>query len=530
MRLSSIQIKDFRAFQGTPLKVDLTDQGKNLLVYGENGSGKSSLYFAVRDFLEASSKSSDITKAPFRNIFVTTDEGFIKLDFADAAGDPEAKLYEWSNAKNETSELLILEIDKTKGFIDYKALLRTHLLQNESDSVNIFNLLVTSLLANITNDVTKRTFADDWVRIERSVPRLNIPKYLTPLDRQLRDFNDGLRVKLDELKDRVRDILNLFGYENVIEIEFTFAGVSYNRAKRYQDKGFINRDVNIRVKFFSQDLAEHQHVLNEAKLSAIAMSIFFAALLLQPKPPHGLQLLALDDMLIGLDMSHRLPVLEILEKYFNDYQIFLFTYDRAWYEIVKQSIVARKVEPEWKLVEFFAGSTFEHDLPIYGDDKKYIDRAKAYLAENDYKAAVVYLRTEFETILKAFCKKKSLRVRYEPSAKDLKSEDFWLAILRGNHDTEPPFVNAALQTKIETYRRVILNPLSHAEIVSIMKKEVEDTIQAIEELDATLKAAPKRGGPVVVLPPPGPAPTAAAIATGPAPTPPVAAPGSTSTP
>jgi hypothetical protein len=84
------------------------------------------------------------------------------------------------------------------------------------------------------------------------------------------------------------------------------------------------------TKFFSQDLAEHTNVLNEAKLSAIAMAIFFAALLLQPMPPHGLRMLALDDMLIGLDMSHRLPVLTILENYFNNYQVFLFTYDRAW--------------------------------------------------------------------------------------------------------------------------------------------------------------------------------------------------------
>ena len=64
------------------------------------------------------------------------------------------------------------------------------------------------------------------------------------------------------------------------ELEFGFAGVSYNRAKRYEDKGFDNRDVGLRVKFFNQDLAEHQHVLNEAKLSAIAMAIFFAAVLL----------------------------------------------------------------------------------------------------------------------------------------------------------------------------------------------------------------------------------------------------------
>jgi len=520
MKLSSIEIKDFRAFKGNPLKIDLTDKGKNLLVYGENGSGKSSLYFALRDFLEAASKKSDIGKAPFRNIFVKTDDGFIKLDFTDAASDPEAKLYEWSKKKNETSESLILEIDKTKGFIDYKALLRTHLLQNETDHVNIFNLLITALLTNITNDITSRSFGDEWRRIEKSIPPRNYKKYVDPIERRLKGFNDGLRLKLDELKDKVKEILNLFGYENIIDFNFTFVGVNYNRAKRYEDKGYTNREVGIRVKFFSQDLEEHQHVLNEAKLSAIAMSIFFAALLLQPKPPHGLRLLALDDMLIGLDMSHRLPVLEILEKYFNDYQVFLFTYDRAWYDIVKQSIFGRKAEGEWKFVEFFAGSTFEHDLPIYGDDKKYMDRAKAYLADNDYKAAVIYLRTEFETILKSFCDRRSLRVRYKPNAKDLKSDDFWQAILIGNDKNAAPFVDASLQAEIETYRRVILNPLSHAEIVSIFKKEVEDTIKAVEKLDATLKAAPKKGGPAVVpaaAPAPGIASPASAV-TAPTPT------------
>lgn len=52
--------------------------------------------------------------------------------------------------------------------------------------------------------------------------------------------------------------------------------------------------------------------------------------------------------------------------------------------------------------------------------------------------------------------------------------------------------------RLRTYRRVILNPLSHAEIVSIFRKEVEDTIQAVEKLDATLKAAPKKGGQLIV--------------------------------
>ena len=500
MKLTSIEIKDFRAFQGIPMKIDLSDKGKNLLVYGENGSGKSSLYLALRDFLESAAKSSDINNFPFRNIFVKTNDGFVKLDFADSGGDPEAKLYEWSQKKNDTAEPLILEIDKSKGFIDYKALLRTHLLQNESESVNIFNLLVNSLLSNIVNDITTGTFSEDWQRIQKSIPPLNIPKHLLQLERRLKDFNGGLRVKLDELKDKVREILILFGYENVIDLEFGFAGVSYNRMSRKQDKGFNNDNVSLRVKFFSEDLAEHQHILNEAKLSAMAMAIFFAALLLQPAPPHSLRLLALDDMLIGLDMSHRLPVLDLLDKYFTDYQIFLFTYDRAWYEIVKYDIESRKAGSQWKYVEFFAGSTFEHDLPIWADDKKYIDRAKEYFTANDYKAAVIYLRTEFEKILKNFCDKRNLKVRYKPNAKDLRAEDFWRAVLEGHDDGDPPFVDAALQGEVEKYRRLILNPLSHAEIVTIFKKEVEDSIKTVEQLDATLKAVPKKGAPALAGP------------------------------
>ena len=44
MRITAIEIKKFRAFKGQPLQIKLTDKGSNLLVYGESGSGKSSLY------------------------------------------------------------------------------------------------------------------------------------------------------------------------------------------------------------------------------------------------------------------------------------------------------------------------------------------------------------------------------------------------------------------------------------------------------------------------------------------------------
>ena len=49
MKITKIEIKNFRAFYGTH-QIALTKEGKNLLVYGENGSGKSSLYMALKLF------------------------------------------------------------------------------------------------------------------------------------------------------------------------------------------------------------------------------------------------------------------------------------------------------------------------------------------------------------------------------------------------------------------------------------------------------------------------------------------------
>ena len=60
MRITEIEIKNFRAFYGCSYQIDLHKTGKNLLIYGENGSGKSSLYLALKLFLESYIKKSPI--------------------------------------------------------------------------------------------------------------------------------------------------------------------------------------------------------------------------------------------------------------------------------------------------------------------------------------------------------------------------------------------------------------------------------------------------------------------------------------
>jgi AAA15 family ATPase/GTPase len=50
MKIMTIQIKNYKAFYG---EHEFNVDGKNLFVYGENGSGKSSLYYALKDFFQS---------------------------------------------------------------------------------------------------------------------------------------------------------------------------------------------------------------------------------------------------------------------------------------------------------------------------------------------------------------------------------------------------------------------------------------------------------------------------------------------
>ena len=472
MRITEIEIKNFRAFYGS-YQINLHKSGKNLLIYGENGSGKSSLYLALKLFLE--SAVSNHRFETHQNIFIKDDDsGYIKLHLR---ADPQSKqhAYEWSQTVKETHDTLIIDASKTKGFLDYKTLLATHYIQREDQTVNVFNLLVNNLLANTVNDVTDQSFVDDWNDLQRAIPFRNTKRQVEALEEQIQNFNNGLAGKLKELQRQASEILDKFEY-NVV-LDFSFRGITYNR----NDKTLDNQQILLTIKFFDRDIPSHHHFLNEAKLSAIAVAISFSSFLLQPES--DLKILALDDVLIGLDMSNRLPVIDILKEYFSDYQIFFMTYDRAWYEIVRQ----RTADSEWKYAEFYFSKTDEYEIPIYIEDRAYLEKAKEYFEANDYKACVIYLRTAFEVAIKKFCEKMNLQVKYRENPKSLTSEDFWMPIKEGKSRDGTPFLEQTFIDEIELYRNLILNPLSHSRIVAVIRKEISEAIEAVENLEAKLK-------------------------------------------
>ena len=89
----------------------------------------------------------------------------------------------------------------------------------------------------------------------------------------------------------------------------------------------------------------------------------------------------------------------------------------------------------------------KYEIPIYVEDKAYLEKAKEYFDANDYKACVIYLRTAFEIAIKKFCDKKNLQVRYSENPKDLTTEDFWEPIKKGTKGWHTLFRTVNLLTR-----------------------------------------------------------------------------------
>ena len=463
MRITKIELKGFRIFHGN-YEIDLGKKGRNLLVYGENGSGKTSLYQALNLFFSFRKPLPDFKTE--KNIFIDTDDNYVKISLGD--GKNPDQLFEWSEVSNPFAIPIIIETSKTKGFFDYKSLLETYFLQKDNDNVDIFELLVKYLIANTENEITGIFFSEEWETIQELSKGRMIQRNYDHLIQLLDDFRDGLATKISDLNTCANVILTEF--DDTITIDLLPPVISFNR-----DKKELCTAITLSVSYYKKRVEKHHLFLNESRLSAIALSVYLSSILLNP--PSQLKILVLDDVLIGLDMSNRLPLIEVLQKEFLDkgWQVILTTYDRIWYEILCQ----RLPDSKWARAEFYCRQTDKYDLPIYKNGVNWLEKAKEFIDQGEYKAAVIYVRTGFEHILKNYCDKKKLKVNYHADGKYTVS-DFWDVV---QHEKLLP---ANLSKDIELYLSKTLNPMSHSAFVNPIKQEILNALNSVTRLENEL--------------------------------------------
>lgn len=472
MKILKIYMKNFRGFKGEYF-IDL-NKGSNLLIYGENGSGKSSLFQALDLFFSI----NNVSFSEYQNIFAEPDDGYIKLEIGDLKNKP--LIYEWEPTTHPSSESIIVDIAKTKGFLDYRSLLVTHFDHRNTDYINIFGLIVNILLANIISPISKRPLGEEWIEIEKIMSGRKGKHYEEMLTRSLSDFVPALTILLEDVAVNANRILEIF--EQDISISFKLDEQEIN--KIVATKNHYKPMVSLSATYFKREIHRHHFFLNEARLSAIAISIYLGSLLLNP--PSRLRILFLDDILLGLDMSNRIPLLSVLNELFSDWQILLATFDRTWFEIIKQRVNGQR--STWKACEFYCDRTDECDIPVYAESYDYISAAKRHIHANDFKATAIYIRSAYENEIKWFCNKHHLNVRYFENPKDQKSDIFWQAIKEYNKSQDPNILSQKVIDDTELYRTTVLNKLSHVAPIDITRKEVEDALKIVEILRNSLRS------------------------------------------
>lgn len=474
MKIRTLEVCDFKGFCGQhTIKFD--SAAKNLVLYGENGSGKTSLFQALRLLLDSSRTPQDF--APHANIFrdaAHAGRGFVRITLEDGS------VFTWSETAangNTHSNLLLSDASKAKRFLDYKGLLPTYFIDGHNTQIDVFKLLVEDIFADSesTANTPRKTFREDWQALETLKPKRYVldTRPVRALNAALGDFNRSLNDKLSQIRTKAQEILALFDPD--LQLDWQFDPVSYQR----KTKTFEGH-VWLKPSFHGRVLSQHQNLLNEARLSAIAVSIYFAAVL--QTLPSALRVLALDDVLIGLDMENRKPILKALETHFANYQIALFTYDLVWFDII-QSLVNKS---KWKCLKIHRPSDVTAEIPIV-EDGGYLATARAQLARGDLRAAANYARSAFEDCMQRFCEKKDVPIKFKRKIKELRADEFKKAILEWQKIQPALVIDATLETELMSAQSQVLNPLSHAQVIALTTREVREALDVVGQLEVALR-------------------------------------------
>jgi len=508
LRIKRLTLTDFRAFPGAaPTHFDL--DGKNLLVYGENGSGKSSIFHALAGFFSVKrSRNLQSHKNVFSGEPATACS--VSIDFNDGAPCPAWCLQTTSGAINATAlnshaiggagpvrerhpaavsggnDVRVIQTTLRRACLDYRALLDTNYKHGDG-GVNLFDIAIERLLTDypvpMPGGVT-RTIGELWQAVEQAKPAKHGPRTLARVNQACADFNSGFNQALAALHPLVASLLGELIGADVTVAPFVFGGITYTAAYYKSARVFAGRTLLLDVSFRTHRMTAPQHFLNEARLSALALSIYLAGRLActPTATANALKLLVLDDVLIGLDHSNRLPVLDVLNNRFPDWQVVLLTHDRIWFDLARE----RLPKDDWACCEVYEGDpAATAPMPIVRPTmnrpaKALLQKADELLKLGYVEAAANYARHAFEMGVQRACELKKIRMEYRLDPTAHKSQDFLdkLKGWQGSVNVPKADWDAAIH-RLELLKNVVMNPYSHPSAPNIPKQEVTDAIAAM---------------------------------------------------
>lgn len=459
--ISKLKIRNFKGFPNEEATIDFEE--KNVLLYGENGSGKSSIYWALYTLLQASTKSTaeiakyftpnnpenlinlhylkslpsyaispqgEITHPQTigQNAYVEAyfDDGRIeKIDITGLTGTSPSGLRSLTFTEN---------LNRHSDFIANRLLINFYNYRN-SKEINLWQVFVRDIFPFLMNNGGNgnRTLAQELKGLGSSKPFKLYPDHTFSLSKstawqneyngKIAAFNQDVEYWMGEINTYVNDFYrthfeSLYGdgiritLDYRIPLEFTkvrpqfynLGGIDYERW--YNITELNDPLISLKIETKNEDgsytiISRPQSYLNEAKLTSIALAVRFSLLNANIRPHFQGQFLALDDLLISLDMSNRDKVMDIILGEFTDrFKIYLFTHEKSFFDFCLFKIQQHRQRNIWSIQEIYAPEVLGEKPVIINSEYTNYDKAKKYFKAKDYVATSLYLRKEFEKVVK----------------------------------------------------------------------------------------------------------------------------------
>ena len=506
-RISKLTLTDFKFFRG---KVTLNFDRNNILIYGENGSGKSGIYWGLYTFFQSVYKA---------------DVGSVRKYFDPKSGENLINIFEpaskncaveltLSNGKKEVTKIvsfgrtttrtgsLVREIAEVSDFFNYRFLFQIHNFRN-SEEIDLFPIFEQDILQFIS--FRKSLIAHDgrvgnqnayeWFQyIRNGIPstfKKSSPEYKT-FAVAVDEFNSEMRFYVESLLQSANEYLQE-KFMEPLKILFDFKnGSIINVSRRYYAYG---PKILLLAEILNKNLAggrrlvnRPQVFLNEARLTSLALAIRFS-LLSERYIKEASRILIIDDLLMSLDMSNRDKVIDVFFKEFVDNsQLIILTHDRTFFELVRREIVYRSSSDKWKLFEMFVDNKDGFEKPFVTKTQSSMAKAKNYFDAKDYPACANQLRKSAEEILDRLVPSIYRRGSGGNEIRELGSLTKKVGklhkankhfTLRENLSILCPWLH-----KLDKYKDTLLNPLSHYNAFGqIYREELKSTIDTLMFLD-----------------------------------------------
>ena len=516
-KINGIVINGFKAF---PSLQTIELEGKHLLMYGENGSGKSSVYYALHCIFN-SYRKQDKGKKYFD---ISNHQNLVNRFFSpkDASDKPYVAV-NWSNGDGNTFLSKVFEegCEELNELAELETYFVNHQLLNgffnftNSNSINLFPIFQREILPykyinKQSLSLMYEQIVKEALKLGNNSPTKQINEMIDIFNRELEGFIGDINIAVSDIyknhfkADGEQDLSIVLTYpEENPNPDVYFDGFRLkwdNRLIRNQqgelerapNKSLIEPIIGIEIKEDGIEIAKPHVYFNEAKLTAIALSIRFALLKgINPTdnatPPEG-SFLALDDMLISLDMSNRAKVVDFLLKISDKYKIYLFTHDRAFFNYVCHEIHQSGKAEDWvyKRVSYNA---INKEPIVLDEHSDYLSKAKHFYEIGDYDTSAINIRKQLEQSVGELL---PYELKVDAKGRFISLEKLWDKFVTFYSNNGKP-LDPVMQNLFSDSKLLILNVAAHYQRLSnpIYRIELDKAFKLVDYVRSLEKISNK---------------------------------------